>query len=521
MNYVADKDHEERLRNLERELETVKAQLANVTSKLNARTHHLGVDNNIFPDLRSILARFVPHHRRDHPTRQELCFAARWAHLTYYTCSSSGANHDGLSVDTWNTLRLIQEPDQLCAAVHKAVEQCPNAIGYEASIERVVDSVREYGRQVVMVAHEESSPEALDGQVSIWRSDEQQLVIVAWRGTDSLVDAKLDAKSAVSTPFATKESKMHDRTKRRMSLDDDSISPLPHFHDTLMRHRLLVGKGFLLQYLGERLNERVKAHVADELRDHPDFGVLVTGHSLGGALSTLCTYEIAKLHLQTQVLNVSFGAPRHINREFTRVLAHMPNVRCYRVQNELDVVTRSRLNPRFKHLGRTIWLHRKRVSPPKPYGHVPLRLRFGGLDILPLCLPELFCCITSGVGDHQMDLYVDHMDGPTSSYRWDKYERRTRKERPSMQEPDLHEASQRRASRLEMTLEEDVELASAGTASGPVGPRLSGQWRRSQARSSTADKHLEAITQRLSLHADAKAAPPAAAAGEPTFYSRA
>ena len=147
--------------------------------------------------------------------------------------------------------------------------------------------------------------------------------------------------------------------------DDEAVSPLPHFYDSLIRRRLFVGKGFLTQYLGEKLNERVKAVVASQLRQHAEYGVLVTGHSLGGALSTLTTYELGKLHPNTHVLHISFGAPRHVNKEFTRVLARLPNVRCYRVTNELDVVTRSRLNPSFKHLGHTIWLHHKRVSPPK------------------------------------------------------------------------------------------------------------------------------------------------------------
>lgn len=501
---VARNDHEDRLHALERELEAVKAQLADVTSRVNAQMR----PDAILPDLRSMLARFLPHHRTNHPSRQELCFAARWSHLAYYTCKSSGATNDGLSVESWNKLRQMnwREPDELKAAVEGAVEKCPNAIGYEASVARVIDSVKQHGPHVVMVAHEESSPEALDGQVSIWRSDERRLVIVAWRGTDSLVDAKLDATSTVSTPFATTESRMHDLSKggaRCMTWDDDSISPLPHFHDTLMRHRLLVGKGFLLQYLGEGLNTRVKKHVARELRDHPGFSVLVTGHSLGGALSTLCTYELAKCHLQTQVLSISFGAPRHVNHEFTRVLAHMPNVRCYRVTNELDVVTRSRLNPRFKHLGHTIWLHRKRVSPPKPFGHVPLRLRFGGLDILPLCLPELFCCITSGVGDHQMDFYVDHMDGQPNSYLWDKYEKWTR-QRQSMAALDLHETSLRRASRMASLLEEELELSSA--EAGRSLPRGRGS-----TRSSMEDRHLEAISQRLSVRGTRAAPPPPAA----------
>ena len=198
------------------------------------------------------------------------------------------------------------------------------------------------------------------------------------------------------------------------------------------------------------------------------------------------------------------------------MLARLPNVRCYRVTNELDVVTRSRLNPSFKHLGHTIWLHHKRISPPKPFGHVPYRLRFGGLDVLPLCLPELCCCITSGVSDHGIDMYVDHLDGDSTRYSWEKYERRTLKDRrESARESELASMRARRQ-------EEAVELHVGPAASGrrtqvTISDRRSVRrslfsFGRAGSRASTTatntnshrrrwslaeDLHMEAITQRI------------------------
>ena len=68
--------------------------------------------------------------------------------------------------------------------------------------------------------------------------------------------------------------------------------------------------------------------------------------------------------------------------------------------------------------------------------------------------------ITSGVGDHQMDAYVDHLGGQPSSYRWDKYERATRQRRSAMPPAELEQ--KRRAS----LMEEELELTSARGADG-------------------------------------------------------
>ena len=534
----SDATLKERLAEVEAELADMKQQLAQVSSEMKALRDHSDSHPRHHHDIGSILARFLPHHRKHHPTKEELCLAARLSLVTYYTCCTPGEpTHGckvGLDVKTWNGLKSLPDGDAVRTALESALEECPNAIGYPASVARVVDSANAHRHHLVMIAHEESSEKTLDGQVSIWRSDDLRMIIIAWRGTDSLIDAKMDAKSAISARFTSKEEFLTPLSKSAKHLlhtvDDESISPLPHFYDKLhIRRRLLVGKGFLVQYLGERLNARVNAHVNAQLKAHPDASILVTGHSLGGALSSLATYELAQRHPRAQILNVSFGAPRHVNEEFTRVLARLPNVRCYRVANELDVVTRSRLNPSFKHLGHTIWLHHQRVSPPKPFGHVPLRLRFGGLDVLPLCLPELFCCITSGVGDHGMDHYVDHMDGIPTSYKWDKYERRTRK-RLSVLEKQ-REGETRRENEIEVHFGKRFVGGAAaakptagsdpqegGGAPGPKlgpkvlttsltggrmsvagSPRAGASGPRSRRRSSVlADRHLEAITQRLS-----------------------
>ena len=339
---------EDRLHEVEAEVVELKEKLGDVTAEL-ASLRESGGLLSILSDARHVLERFLPQQRKDHASRPEILLAARWAALTYCTCKSDA---EGFSVERWNALRLL-EPDAMKAAVHSALAACPNAIGFEAYVARCAESAEAHP-DMEMVAHEESNKETLDGQVSVWRSHAKRTILVAWRGTDSIADARLNSRSAWKAPFRSKEDPSNGAVAKgakgaeqlSRTADDESLSPL--FHIGLVKHRLLVGKGFLTQYLGEGLSERVKRHVALCLRANPGYSLLVCGHSLGGALCSLCAYELAKLHTSTPVLAITFGAPRHLNSEFCSVLSRMVNLRIYRIANELDVVTRARLNPAYK-----------------------------------------------------------------------------------------------------------------------------------------------------------------------------
>ena len=72
-------------------------------------------------------------------------------------------------------------------------------------------------------------------------------------------------------------------------------------------------------------------HVERLLRLHPGAEVVVTGHSLGGALATLCAYDLLLARSregdtplkQPRVLLVSFAAPRMFNEAFQRAMSEL------------------------------------------------------------------------------------------------------------------------------------------------------------------------------------------------------
>jgi predicted lipase len=50
---------------------------------------------------------------------------------------------------------------------------------------------------------------------------------------------------------------------------------------------------------------------------YPDASILMTGHSLGAALSTLATYDLKRKYTTTDIKIYNFGSPRVGNKAFT------------------------------------------------------------------------------------------------------------------------------------------------------------------------------------------------------------
>lgn len=124
---------------------------------------------------------------------------------------------------------------------------------------------------------------------------------------------------------------------------------------------VLVHSGFLQLYEAVGIRdtvERVLTARRDRLRT-----VLLTGHSMGGALSMLTLYDVSGAHgAALDVVCYTFGCPRVGNTAFTDRLRQYSNT-CYRVANSDDIVphiplsiTMNLLHPRrpffYNHYGR-------------------------------------------------------------------------------------------------------------------------------------------------------------------------
>ncbi|CAB4004098.1 mastigoneme [Paramuricea clavata] len=72
---------------------------------------------------------------------------------------------------------------------------------------------------------------------------------------------------------------------------------------------------------------------------HPNSKVIVTGHSLGGAMATLAAVELAKAGYKTDL--ITYGSPRVGNKQFSKYVDNTMNGLNLRVTYKKDIVTAS------------------------------------------------------------------------------------------------------------------------------------------------------------------------------------
>eukprot|EP01034_Spumella_vulgaris_P037628 gene37628-46421_t len=106
-----------------------------------------------------------------------------------------------------------------------------------------------------------------------------------------------------------------------------------------------VHKGFLEQF------HAVRTPLTNFLKDHEgDYNrIVITGHSLGGALASIAGAYFSHLHLGVEVAVHTFGSPRVGNKAFGRYFSeHMAEH--WRVVNEEDPAPLVPMSWRFSHI---------------------------------------------------------------------------------------------------------------------------------------------------------------------------
>lgn len=189
-----------------------------------------------------------------------------------------------------------------------------------------------------------SGVKGTDTQAWVGYSTELRAVVVAFRGTESLIDVLVDANiiphgfdPAYPLPAASR------------AASPDPRPPVPDGH--------WVHSGFFNAYASVRA---AVWRVVDECMaagGGGDWHVYVTGHSLGGALATLAAYDAsATTFTSGRVAGLTmynFGSPRVGNGVFADAYdARVPDT--WRVVNADDVVARVPRAVGYRHVGHTV-----------------------------------------------------------------------------------------------------------------------------------------------------------------------
>jgi hypothetical protein len=225
--------------------------------------------------------------------------------------------------------------------------------------QEVLKNIKEYapyGKVIEFISDEDT-----DLQVAITISEKMKRISIVFRGSESKADWYYDLQIF----------------KRQL-------------HDDVYVH-----KGFWNQLHINDNYEKIKKKV-DELlaiEENKDFEIIITGHSLGAALSTLFGYEYSR-EIPQKVTVVSFASPRVGDGGWRNAFDAQENLTHYRVSNNRDVVTAA---PMFwyKHVGINIHLSESKSEIFKNYSYNNWWKY------------SLFNCFS--ISDHDIDLYYQNL----------------------------------------------------------------------------------------------------------------
>ena len=128
-------------------------------------------------------------------------------------------------------------------------------------------------------------------------------------------------------------------------------------------HECHVHRGFKNSW--EEIKDAVMSNMKKAAELHPDYRIIVTGHSLGGAIATLGAGELRRIddHFRNTTELYTFGSPRVANEEAAMWLSAQSDL-SWRITNEDDLVPR--LPPRalgYHHVLPEFWISRNGDDP--------------------------------------------------------------------------------------------------------------------------------------------------------------
>ena len=158
-------------------------------------------------------------------------------------------------------------------------------------------------------------------QVGITHSNTKKRICVIFRGSDSLIDWYYNLK-------------------------------LRKHH---LKNNIYVHKGFYNQLHINNNYDKIKKSLLNLIQKYPDNQIIITGHSLGAALSILFGYMISDEIKKINIKVVSFASPRVGNYYFKKNFDKILNLNHYRVTNNHDIVTAAPMLD-YMHVGKNIHL---------------------------------------------------------------------------------------------------------------------------------------------------------------------
>eukprot|EP00592_Proboscia_alata_P006484 CAMPEP_0194357144 /NCGR_PEP_ID=MMETSP0174-20130528/4668_1 /TAXON_ID=216777 /ORGANISM="Proboscia alata, Strain PI-D3" /LENGTH=292 /DNA_ID=CAMNT_0039127045 /DNA_START=799 /DNA_END=1677 /DNA_ORIENTATION=- len=180
-------------------------------------------------------------------------------------------------------------------------------------------------------------------QVSIFKSEKHSQFTVNFNGMSSLESVIMKKK---------------ERLKKNQTADCGSVLIYPPFRD--------------IYYSFGNMEEKIFAILENLRSQHPLFNIVMTGHSLGAAMATMCA---ARYAIHFPMINVSchvFGSPRVGGVSFHKLCSILPNLKIIRLENISDPWVFFPEGAKWSHVGHSVVLRTPsssfvEISKRKPF----------------------------------------------------------------------------------------------------------------------------------------------------------
>jgi len=135
-----------------------------------------------------------------------------------------------------------------------------------------------------------------------------------------------------------------------------------------------VHDGFLRSY--QAVAGNVLSEIMNLTSQFPDYDLILTGHSLGGAQATLLAMDLAYNHGKKDAYLITFGCPRVGNADFATAFNNVYGGRSWRVTHGNDLVPHvpleNMLINHYHHVGTEVWYqHSGNIRISDPSGEDP------------------------------------------------------------------------------------------------------------------------------------------------------
>ena len=307
-----------------------------------------------------------------------------WSYLGFSDneTSKDGANEELLKPDVEHNLAL--DLLRITMLVYNYGKNL--SIKEDTTIESFVSGIQSEGgidsldmNDTRKVALSEIAENVPNGKICKWLSDAE---------TDLQVGVTLsEGKKRISVVFRGSESRSdwyYDFMIVKQGLTMNGLTKSPPVN---------VHSGFLTQLTTNDVYASLLDTVKKLIQEYPDYDVCITGHSLGGALSTLFGFMISH-EIDNKVIVTSFASPRVGDWEWKKAFEAKSNLYHYRVTNKRDAITAVPMI-NYYHVGNNIQLKDDK------YELFPLDAVRGWFD------ETLFTCWSAS--EHNVDLYYKRL----------------------------------------------------------------------------------------------------------------